>query len=150
MNAAELAKFPLLADLSSAEREIVAETFEVETVAAGVSLFREGDAPDGILFVAEGRIRVYTAEVGGEAELGAGDALGTLSIVDAGPRLASAETLSRTRLYRLRRGAFRNLVVSEPAVACTLLEGIVRESALALREEVQRGSAAVDPTQASD
>jgi CRP-like cAMP-binding protein len=98
------------------------------------------------LFIAEGRVRVYSDGIRGEAEVGAGDALGTLSVVDGGPRMANAETLSRTRLCRLRSDAFRNLMASEPTVACRLLEGMVRESARALREEVQRGARAVDPT----
>lgn len=150
MNAAELSKFPLLAGLDALEREIIAGSFEFEEVAAGVSLFREGDPADGALFVAEGRIRVHSTGLRGEAEAGPGDALGTLSIVDGGSRLATAETLSRTRLYRLRRRAFSNLVMSEPGVACRVLEGMVRESALALREEMQRVSVEVDPTRTND
>ena len=51
MTPADLAKFPLLADLSQAEREAVAEEFESREFAAGASLFREGDHADGALAV---------------------------------------------------------------------------------------------------
>jgi len=150
VSAAELSKFPLLSALGDLERDVVADSIEVEEVAAGTLLFREGDPANGALFIAEGRIRVHSADLAGEAEVGAGDTLGTLSIVDVGPRLATAETLSRTRLYRLRRSAFSNLMASEPGIACRLLEGIVRESAAALREEMRGAPAKLDPTRASD
>jgi len=134
----ELAKFPLLAPLSEPEREAVAEELSVEEHAAGVSLFRAGDHADGAWFVAAGSVRVRAEGTPAVADFGAGEVLGTLSLVIDGPREASAETSSRTTLWRLSRSAYRRLVANEPAAACRLLESIVCEYAGAVREEVRR------------
>jgi CRP-like cAMP-binding protein len=138
VNQGELAKFPLLAPLTDAEREAVADEFEALEVGPGSPLFREGEAADAALFIVAGRVRVHARRVGAEAELGPGDVLGMLSLVVDGPREASAETSSPTRIWRLSRSAFRRLVEAKPAAACRLLEGILREYAAAVREEVSR------------
>jgi CRP-like cAMP-binding protein len=156
VNHSELAKFPLLALLSEAECEALLDEFELLEPAANVTLFRAGDHADGALFVAEGRVRVRTPWAPGDAEFGAGEVLGTLSLVVDGPREATAETLSRARIWRLSRSAYRRLVDSEPATACRLLEGILREYAGVVRREVgaktptAAESVAVDPVQSSD
>lgn len=137
MTPAELAKFPLLAGLSAFEREAVAEELALEEHDAGVSLFRAGDHADGAWFVAAGGVRVRAEGIEAVADFGPGDVLGTLSLVVDGPREATAETSSRTTLWRLSRSAYRRLVASEPAAACRLLESIVREYAAAVREEVR-------------
>ena len=141
MSAAELEKFPLLAQLDDAEREAVADELEPLELAAGSPLFRAGEPADGALFVAEGRVRVHSSRAGLDAEFGAGEALGTLSLVVEGPREATAETLSPTRIWRLSRSGYRHLAEVAPAAACRLLEGILREYAGTVREEIRRGFA---------
>jgi len=132
-----LAKFGLFAALDPAARERIADALEAEEVGAGVSLFREGDPPDGAVFIVAGRVRIHRDAILGESELGPGDALGTLSLVVDGPRMTSAETLSRTRLLRLRADAFRRVAAEAPAVACVLFEALVCEAAHALRTQAE-------------
>ena len=115
MTSDELAKFPLLDSLSELEREAVAEELAVEEHAAGVTLFRAGDHADGAWFVAAGGVRVRAEGIEAAADFGAGEVLGTLSLVIDGPREASAETLSRTTLWRLSRSGYRRLAEGEPA-----------------------------------
>jgi NTE family protein len=131
----------LLAQLDDAERGAVADELEPLELAAGVPLFRAGEPADGALFVAEGRVRVHSSRAGLDAEFGVGEALGTLSLVVDGPREATAETLSPARIWRLSRSAYRHLAEVAPAVACRLLEGILREYAGTVREEIRRGFA---------
>ncbi len=141
MSVAELERFPLLAQLDDAERGAVADELEPLDLAAGIPLFREGEPADGALFVAEGRVRVHSSRAGLDAEFGVGEALGTLSLVLDGPREATAETLSPVRIWRLSRSAYRHLAEVAPAAACRLLEGILREYAGTVREEIGRGFA---------
>ena len=141
MSAEELGKFSLLAQLDDSERGSLANELEPLELEAGTPLFREGEPADGALFVAEGRVRVHSFRAGLDAEFGAGEALGTLSLVVDGPREATAETLSRARVWRLSRGAYRRLSEVAPATACRLLEGVLREYAGAVREEICRGFA---------
>jgi CRP-like cAMP-binding protein len=138
---AELRKFSFLAQLGAAERGAVASVLEPLELGEGIPLFREGEPADGALLVAEGRVRVHSRRARLEAEFGAGEALGTLSLVVDGPREATAETVSRARIWRLSRVAYRHLAEVAPAAACRLLEGILREYAGAVREEIRRGSA---------
>ena len=139
MSGPELEKFALLAQLDDAERRAVAGELEALELVAGTALFREGDPADGALFVAEGRVRVHSPGAGLDAEFGAGEVLGTLSLVVDGPREATAETVSRARVWRLSRSAYRRLAEVAPAAACRVLEGILREYAGAVREEIRRG-----------
>jgi len=156
VTAAELGKFPLLAQLGEAERGAVADELEMSELAAGVTLFCEGDHADGALFVAEGRVRVHTPRFGVDAQCGAGEVRGTLSLVVDGPREATAETLSPARIWRLSRSAYQRLAAAEPTTARRLLEGILREYAGTVREEIRRESAprsetvSVDPVERSD
>jgi CRP-like cAMP-binding protein len=136
LNEIEIAKFPLLAPLSESQREALADELEVLDLAADSELFREGDPADAALFIVSGRVRIHAHRVGVGAELGTGDVLGTLSLAVDGPREASAQTLSQARVWRLSRAAFRRLVETEPTAACRLLEGILREYAGAVRDEV--------------
>ena len=141
MSIAELEKFSLLAQLDDADREAVANELESFELVAGIPLFHEGEPADGALFVAEGSVRVHSPRAGLDAEFGAGEALGTLSLVVDGPREANAETASPARIWRLSRGAYRHLAEVAPAAACRLLEGILREYAGTVREEIRRGFA---------
>jgi CRP-like cAMP-binding protein len=136
LNEIEIAKFPLLAPLSESQREALADELEVLDLAADSELFREGDPADAALFIVSGRVRIHARRVGVGAELSTGDVLGTLSLAVDGPREASAQTLSQARVWRLSRAAFRRLVETEPTAACRLLEGILREYAGAVRDEV--------------
>jgi CRP-like cAMP-binding protein len=138
VNEPELAKFPLFASLADAEREAVADELELLEVGPDSPLFREGEPADAALFIVAGRVRVHARRAGVGAEIGPGDVLGILSLVVDGPREASAESSSRARIWRLSRSAFRRLVEAEPAAACRLLEGILREYAGAVRDEVAR------------
>jgi CRP-like cAMP-binding protein len=138
---AGLERFPLLAQLDEAARGAVADALEPLDFEAGIPLFCAGEPADGALFVAQGRVRVHSSRSGLDAEFGAGEVLGTLSLVVDGPREATAETLSPARIWRLSRGAYRRLADAAPAAACRLLEGILREYAGTVREEIHRGFA---------
>ena len=68
-----------------------------------------------------------------------------------GRRAARAETLSRARVLRLGRDAFRSFADAQPRAACRLLEALLREQARITHEAVQSMSAApVDRPAAGD
>jgi CRP-like cAMP-binding protein len=139
VNVADLKKFPLLAQFDDAERGAVADELKPLDLAAGILLFSEGEPADGALFVAEGCVRVHSPRTGLDVQFGAGEALGTLSLVVDGPREATAETVSHPRLWRLSRSAYRRLAEVAPTATCRLLEGILRDCAGTVREEIRRG-----------
>jgi len=125
---AESKRLPILGELAEADREAVAEELEQAVLERGELLFGEGEPGGALWFLLEGRVRVASARHDVAAELGAGEALGALSLV-GGPRRASVETLSRCRLLRLDREGLSRLAADDPGVAERLLEAIAREAA---------------------
>ena len=55
-----------------------------------------------------------------------------------GRRAARAETLSRARVLRLGRAAFRRFADAQPRAACRLLEALLREQVCIAQEAMQR------------
>jgi CRP-like cAMP-binding protein len=134
---AELEGFPVLAGLGAEERREVAEELEWLSFDAGVAIFREGEPADGLLLLIEGRVRLVSRRAGCVGECGAGSSFGGLSLVSEGPREATGETLSHCRVLRLQREAYRRLVESAPRAACQLLEALLRDSAVVVRDALE-------------
>jgi CRP-like cAMP-binding protein len=112
----------------------VLEPLELES---GARLFEAGDPADGLLLVAEGRVALSSASHAAFGEFGPGDSFGANSLVSEGRRAACAETLSRARVLRLGRDAFRRFADAQPRAACHLLEALLREQACITQEAVQ-------------
>lgn len=107
----------------------VRRTVEYRTVHAGEPLFRRGDEADGAYLVLSGRLRVEPADVddegtGGPAplELGVGELVGELSLLDGAPRSADVVAVRDTTLARVPRAAFVDLVEAHP----TAMLGVIR------------------------
>lgn len=146
MTGLDLKRFTLLSELEETEREAVAEELEQITLDGGRIVFEEGEQGEGLLFVAEGEVRVTSTKAPSDAVFGVGASLGAFSLVASGTREARVETVSRSRLLVLRRSAFRRFADAEPRAACRLLEAILRETARLGREAlVAAEGLAVDP-----
>jgi CRP-like cAMP-binding protein len=124
--------------LSAGEREELAALLEPLEFEAGGVVFVEGDPAVGLLLVAEGSVRLSSTRTAESGEFGPGSALGALAIVDAGAREATAETLSRSRLWLLRRDAFEHFVERAPRAGCSVLRAVLREHAVLLRALAQQ------------
>jgi CRP-like cAMP-binding protein len=88
--------------------EVAAIVEEVE-VPAGEVVFAKGDSGDSMYLVAEGAMRVVDGQrtVG---ELRAGDVFGELALLDPEPRLFTISAREDSRLLRLDREAFLELM----------------------------------------
>ncbi len=151
MNSGELKRFRLLSELEDDERLAVADEIETLELDAGTRLFDQGEEGDALLLIAQGGVTIESTRFDGSVELGEGDALGALALVQQRPREVRAETASRSRILVLSRSAFQRIAVAEPRIACRLLEAILRETARLGREAVERGTLApVDPTGVGD
>lgn len=141
MSGADLARFPLLAALGDSGREALARVLESLELEAGARLFEAGDPADGLLLVADGRVALSSPLHAARGEFGPGETFGANSLVSEGLRAARAETLSRARVLRLGRDAFRRFADAQPRAACRLLEALLREQAQITHEAVQSMSA---------
>jgi CRP-like cAMP-binding protein len=99
----------------------------------GESLFHEGDPADAFLIITAGSVKVFvTSERGTEmvlATLRPPEALGEVSLLDGGPRSASASALEPTTVLAVARSTLLVLIERERAVA----EALLRASARLLR-----------------
>ena len=89
------------------------------------------DASDEVFFMLTGNARVTIRSVDGKAvsfrELGPGATFGEYAAIDGRPRSASVEARTDCLVASMAAGAFRELVVTEPKVAETLLRAFVME-----------------------
>ena len=107
----------LFADLP---REVLARLvseFDELDVAAGQTVFSQGDPGDALYVVVSGAVEVR-GERDGRSErvavLGPGDCLGEMALVTGDPRSATVVTLSPTRLLRLDKERFQVLSDRQP------------------------------------
>jgi CRP-like cAMP-binding protein len=144
VTASELKRVGLLADFGDEDREALAEVLEEREVAAGRSLFFEGEEASCLFFIAEGVLDLASARVPEIGMLGAGACIGAASLVTFGKREANAVARQPARVWQLDRFAFRRLAEDAPRTACRLLEAIAAQLAHALRPALEH-VAAVDP-----
>jgi hypothetical protein len=97
---------------SRASEEILADiaaVLEEVEVGPGDVVFRKGDVGDSLYIVVEGRVRVFDADRT-ITHLGELEIFGELALLDPEPRFASVEAVKPTRLLRLDREAFTELM----------------------------------------
>ena len=121
---------------SDVPREVltrIAEIAEEADVPAGSVLTHEGRY-EGYFFVVEsGTVRV---ERGGRVinTLGPGDFFGSIALVDAGPRTASAVAETPSRLLKITNEQFRALVDDSPALR-SAIEGAAEHNLKTMDDE---------------
>jgi len=121
--------------LSAVPRHLVTEIdrrLKEVAIAAGETLFEEGDVGDAVYIVVSGGLRL---EVGDVTLLrrGPGDCVGEIALIDEGPRSAAAVAESDTRLLRWERHDFHKTLSKDPEVA----RGIFNMLTTKLREDVR-------------
>jgi HEAT repeat protein len=122
----EEASDEILADVASIVSEVEA--------APGVPIIRQGEPGDSMYVVVEGRVRVFDGDHT-ITTLGAGEIFGELALLDPEPRLASVEAEVDTRLLRLDREAFLELMEGNIEV----VRGVLHVLCERLRKTQQRG-----------
>lgn len=99
----------------------------------GQILFTEGEPSEHLFVVRSGRIRIVARSPRGDelvlSVLGPGEVLGELSVIDQGPRSATAEALGDVELLAVAAADVRALLEAQPALllaAAAELAGTVR------------------------
>lgn len=111
----------------------VASLLEEMELAAGETLFDEGDLGNALYIIIDGRVRVQT-EKKVIAERGEREFIGEMSLFDDSPRSATVKAMVHTRLLRLGQEAFNELLANHPDMA----RSIIHVLATRLRESMQR------------
>ena len=114
--AAELLRsVPLFTGMTDTAIESVGGLAHEVTFASGEELVRQGDEGDSFLVIVEGRAGVVQ---NGDTlrELGPGDYLGEIALIDGGPRTATVTAIDPVRALIVERSDFRRLIDDFSAV----------------------------------
>lgn len=116
---------PLFALLDEQERATLAERMETVAFAAGTALFHRGDPGDSLYVVRSGEVEIFFKNDTGERLVlevaSRGDFFGEISLLDGGPRTASAVVTKDLEAVVVDRGDLEELMRIRPDAAMELL-----------------------------
>ncbi|NOX61697.1 MAG: cyclic nucleotide-binding domain-containing protein [Chloroflexi bacterium] len=114
----------------------VADIVEEIHVASGETFIHEGELGNAMHLVVMGEVQVHK----GDARLavfGPGSVVGELSVLSPAPRSASVTATEETRLFRIHKDAFDEVMADRPEIAQNVIRILVdRLRAANLRLEV--------------
>lgn len=123
----------MFSNLPTDQLAALAEISREVSLLAGDKVYRELDAPDGLYLVLEGSVRLSQGERT-VSVAGPQVSFGVWALFDDEPRVLSAEAIEDTRLLRIERDDFNDLLADEVRIA----QGIIRTVAGKLRELAER------------
>ena len=140
-----LAEVPLFELLDDQERALLAERVELVEFAEGETLFELGDPGDSMYIVTSGEVVLSIKTKTGEEMFlespGAGDFFGEISLLDEGPRTASARAKTAVTAIEVDQGDLDELFRLQPAAAMDLLAATgrrLRHNAMLIRNAATR------------
>lgn len=144
-DAAFLAQTRLFSTLDDDERSVLAQAVVHKTVKAGEVLFRINEPGDSMYIVTSGKVELFVKDNSGQkivlnvAETY--DCFGEVSLLDGGPRTASATALEETELGMIDRDDLLTLFKKRPEAALDMLAavgGMTRKANALLRSRVSK------------
>jgi CRP/FNR family transcriptional regulator len=134
--AALRALVPALAELPEATLRRVVTAAVERSYAKGATLYRAGDAADGLYVIVAGRVRV-SRETTTRVELlhteSAGGVLGEIPVFGGGPFPATANALAATRCLFVPVDAVQRLLNDDPAFVRFALAGLAERARVLLK-----------------
>lgn len=116
---------PLFSVLTASERGELARAVTSRHVEAGKVLFWMGDGGADFFIIRHGKIAIVCPDASGRelplAILGTGDFLGELSLLDGGPRTATARALVDSHLLCIGRDDFHKFIRACPSSAIHMM-----------------------------
>ncbi|MCG6117646.1 MAG: EAL domain-containing protein [Aquimonas sp.] len=108
---------------------------------AGEVLFRESDPPDAAYLVERGRLAITAgSDQRRIAEVGAGELLGEMAVIDRSPRTATATALEPCVLLAITPEQIAERLLNTDPVVRALLEGQLRRYRQTLAQSLGQGS----------
>jgi CRP/FNR family cyclic AMP-dependent transcriptional regulator len=125
-----LQEAPLFALLDENERQTLADIIDVVRFDKGATIFSFGDVGDTLYIVREGVVQVFVENYEGRkiilGENTRGDIFGEISLLDGGPRTATAVATEDAELFALERQDLLDLITKHPHAAMDLLTVVGR------------------------
>ena len=118
-------KVPLFRGMSTSALETVADRASETTFEDGETVTREGEPGNTFYIVTDGHLHVskHGTLV---SELGPGDFLGEISLVDGGPRTATVTADGRVEALVIRRADFLEMIEWDSAVRLGILTALTQ------------------------
>lgn len=120
-----LAEVPLFSLLSDDDRAVLCKQIDVESHKKGHELFAYGDPGDSMMVVVKGEVELFVKNKTGERTLletvKPGDFFGEITLLDQGPRNASAVCSTDVELLVVDREDLDELFRKNPSSALTIL-----------------------------
>jgi CRP-like cAMP-binding protein len=116
-----LAAVPLFEGLSKRQLRGIAHVAIADSWSAGSRIMAEGSQAKFCCVLVEGRVEVVK---GGHrvAQLGPGDIVGEVALLDPGPRTATVMAVTDVTAVRLARTAFVEVVTEDPRILLRILQ----------------------------
>jgi len=140
-----LADVPLFALLDEQERALLAERVDRVEFGEGKVIFNVGDPGDSMFIVTQGEVALSIKTKTGEEMFlespGQGDFFGEISLLDEGPRTATARAKTHVTAIEIDRGDLDELFRLKPASAMDLLAATgrrLRHNAMLIRNAATR------------
>ena len=140
-----LTDVPFFALLDDEQRAILAARLETVKAPAGTNMFGYGDPGDALYIVRSGVVEIFSKNDTGERIVletaREGDFFGEISLLDGGPRTASAVVTEDLVAIEVDRGDLEEFLRLCPSAAMSLLAASgrrLRETAKLLRHSVSR------------
>jgi CRP-like cAMP-binding protein len=115
--------------MRSALRVLPTEPLTV-TFAAGQVIFSEGDEPDCLYVIRDGKVRIGRCTPDGRActltVMGPGDLFGEVSLLDVAPRTATATAMTAVHAVTMDRAQLLRRLAADPSSADDLLRILAR------------------------
>jgi CRP-like cAMP-binding protein len=125
-----LARVALFKELPEPGLQMLAERGRPKHFATGTVIMRQGDASDTLHVITRGRVRVDRDQTGDTplvlAELGVGDVIGEMGLLDNAPRSATVTALEDTETLEIHATVMALVVMEFPQVAAALLRTLSR------------------------
>ena len=123
----------------------VVDRVEWRRLEAGETLFREGDLSDAAYFIVGGRVAVLGEDAEGNeqliSELGRGEVVGELGLLDRAPRSATVRAVRDTTLASFSTNTFEELVSKSPTMMLNVTRGILTRLRRPTRRKFDRAAA---------
>lgn len=127
----------IFSDLKKNELEIVYDRIFVQSVKKDSILFAEGMPGDLLYIIMSGTVVITKKTKEKEemvlATLGANEIVGEMSLIDSGPRTATARTTADSVLIVITKQKFNEILQSDPHIASKILMSLLKVVSKRLR-----------------
>jgi len=147
-----LSKAPLFARLDGRGLRRLAELCVPRSYQVGEEIVTEGSTGLGLFVITSGRVEVVKGDGDDRvvlAELGSGDIIGEMALIDEQPRSATIVTLEPTSCFLITRSSFQSLVDREPDIAWCIVP-VLATRLRALQKELIADRGGAGPVETLD